>query len=461
MKDRLLKKWHIVILLTDAVFISAAWFSAYWIRWLFTSEFGYAINPFHVYVEAYPMVVFLWVVTNSIFGAYKPYRIRKNLEELKSLLRGVVLAALVVMAVSFLFKEYDFARSVVLIFIVLTFILTGLSRFILFNIQDKLRKQGYGNIRCIIIGAGTTGIRALQRISDHPEKGYDVVGFLDDDPQKLNSAISKKPVLDKLDNIHDIVKQRGIEEVFIAIPSLAHNRIMELIMKCEGLSVGFRVTSDVFGVLAHNADIEFIDDFPIFDLKEEKENHTYDALKRLMDITIAVILLLLSFPLWIIIPITIKLDSKGGVFFVHERVGLNGKTFRIYKFRTMSSATNPYADSPNKNNDLRVTGIGKFLRQTSIDELPNLINVLKGNMSVVGPRPEMPFIVGKYEEWQKKRLTVKPGITGLWQILGRKDIPLQENLEYDFYYIKNRSFLLDIIIILKTIPAILSRRGAY
>ncbi len=252
-----------------------------------------------------------------------------------------------------------------------------------------------------------------------------------------------------------------IEEVFIAIPSLPHSRIMELIMKCEGIPVGFRITSDLFGVMAHNADIEFIEDFPVFDLKEEKDNTAYAFLKRTLDIIIAVTAVVLLFPVWILMPGLIKLDSKGSVFFIHERIGLNGRPFRIYKFRTMTTTADPYAYSPGQRNDTRITRVGRFLRQTSLDELPNLLNVLKGDMSIVGPRPEMPFIVENYEEWQKKRLTVKPGITGLWQILGRKDIPLQENLEYDFYYIRNRSFLLDIIIILKTIPAILSRKGAY
>jgi exopolysaccharide biosynthesis polyprenyl glycosylphosphotransferase len=461
MKDWLLKKWHIVILANDAVVISASWFAAYFIRWLATPLFGYAINPFHIYAESYPVMLVLWVATNSVFGTYKLGKLKKNLEEIQAVVRGVVLAALVVMSVSFLFKEYDFARSVLLIFIGLTFILTGISRAILFSIPNRLRKSGYGNIRCIIVGAGTTGIRALQRISDHPEKGYDVIGFLDDDQNKLNVHISKRPVLDKVDTIREIVERYRIEEVFIAIPSLSHSRIMELIMKCEGMPVGFKIASDLFGVIAHNADIEFIEDFPVFDLKEEKENLTYAFLKRLMDIIIAVILIILLIPFWIIIQILIKLDSKGGIFFVHERIGLNGKPFKIYKFRTMHTATDPYAYSPGKPDDTRITMVGRFLRQTSLDELPNLLNVLKGDMSIVGPRPEMPFIVKNYEEWQKKRLTVKPGITGLWQILGRKDIPLQENLEYDFYYIKNRSFLLDIIIILKTIPAILSRKGAY
>ncbi len=461
MKQWLLRRTHFVILVSDAILISISWFGAYWLRIFIAPLFGYEINSLKVYSEFYPIMFLLWIITNSIFGIYKPRKIKKPLEEFQLIIRGVTLSALVVMSASFLIKEYDFARSVVLIFISLNFILTGISRLILFSVHEKYMKLGYGNTRCIIIGAGTTGIRALQRISDHPEKGYKVIGFLDDDVNKSGISISNIPVLGTVDNIREIVDKHKIEEVIISIPSLSHKRIMDLIMRCEGVSVGFRIVSDLFGVLAHNADIEFIEDFPVFDLKEEKNNLVYEILKRAMDIIIASMLIILSLPVWIIIPLMIRLDSKGGIFFIHERIGINGKPFSIYKFRTMHSDTAPYNYSPSKGEDARITKVGKFLRQTSMDELPNLINVIKGDMSIVGPRPEMPFIVEQYEEWQKKRLTVKPGITGLWQILGRKDIPLHNNLEYDFYYIKNRSLLLDMIIVLRTIPAILSRKGAY
>src|SRR5262249_18824289 len=146
--------------------------------------------------------------------------------------------------------------------------------------------------------------------------------------------------------------------------------------------------------------------------------------------------------------------------FVQERVGWHGRTFRMWKFRTLDSRSDPYAVAPRTASDPRITEFGRWLRATSIDELPQVWNVLRGEMSLVGPRPEMPFIAAGYDEWQRRRLTVKPGITGLWQILGRKDLPMHENLQYDFYYIRNRSLLLDCSILVRTVGAVLSRRGA-
>jgi len=166
-------------------------------------------------------------------------------------------------------------------------------------------------------------------------------------------------------------------------------------------------------------------------------------------------------PVFIVIAIAIKIDSPGPVFFIQERVGKDGKIFKVIKFRTMYKDTPKFALSPRSQGDPRITKVGAFLRRWSLDELPQLINVLKGEMSLVGPRPEMPQIVEEYEPWQRERLKVKPGITGIWQILGRKDLPLEKNIQYDLIYVKNRSFLLDIIIILKTIPLVIKGKGAY
>jgi len=194
---------------------------------------------------------------------------------------------------------------------------------------------------------------------------------------------------------------------------------------------------------------------------ERTDSLAYVILKRLLDVGVSLVglaLLALLFPL---IAIFIKRDSSGPILISQERVGLNNRRFIFYKFRTMKKDTPLYAVAPRNGNDDRVTKSGRLLRKYSLDELPQLWNVLRGDMSIVGPRPEMPFLIAQYNDWQKKRLTVKPGITGLWQILGRKDLPLSDNLEYDFYYINHRSFLLDIVIILKTVPVIILGRGAY
>lgn len=183
--------------------------------------------------------------------------------------------------------------------------------------------------------------------------------------------------------------------------------------------------------------------------------------KRIIDTLFAAAALVALSPFMILIILLIRLDSKGPAIFSHVRVGKDGRTFRFHKFRTMRSGVSAQEFAPAKKGDARVTRVGAFLRRTSLDELPQLWNVLKGDMSIVGPRPEMEFIVKKYDAAQRRRLLVKPGITGLWQVMGRKDIPLHENAEYDFYYIMNRSFFLDLQIMLKTIIVIFSGKGAY
>ncbi len=186
----------------------------------------------------------------------------------------------------------------------------------------------------------------------------------------------------------------------------------------------------------------------------------YLAIKRITDIALSSIFLLIAMPFFIIIPFLIKIDSQGKVFIIQKRIGFKGKEFYIYKFRTMKKYVDLYKISPTNNFDSRVTKFGRFLRRFSLDEIPQLYNVLKGEMSLVGPRPEMPFIVLKYSDNEKKRLSVKPGLTGLWQIKARKDIPLYKNLDYDFEYINNQSVLFDLKIILKTIPALIKGKNS-
>lgn len=183
--------------------------------------------------------------------------------------------------------------------------------------------------------------------------------------------------------------------------------------------------------------------------------------KRAFDFSFAVFVLLIASPFFPVIALLIRLDSKGSAILFQERIGYKGRRFKLYKFRTMASDTPLYMRAPEKPDDPRITKVGRTLRRYSIDELPQLLNVIKGDMSIVGPRPEMPFIAECYDSWQKIRLEVRPGITGLWQILGRKDRPLLENVHFDLYYIYQRSFLLDLAIILETIPALFFPRGAY
>lgn len=187
----------------------------------------------------------------------------------------------------------------------------------------------------------------------------------------------------------------------------------------------------------------------------------YNRLKRVMDLIMAIIVGLILLPLMILLAIAIRLTSKGKAIFTHARIGKDGKPFRLYKFRTMKHTTDAHEFSPTSLKDERITTIGKFLRRTSLDELPQLYNVIRGEMSLVGPRPEMEFIVKTYTDLQRARLLVKPGITGMWQLAGRKDLPLHENVEFDLYYIEHRGLMFDLYIILKTFGVVWKGKGAY
>lgn len=192
-----------------------------------------------------------------------------------------------------------------------------------------------------------------------------------------------------------------------------------------------------------------------------KDGVFFKLFKNIIDPSLVFIFIIVFLPLWLLIAVLIKLDSAGPVIFSHERVGKNGKKFLLYKFRTMHAGVEPQAESPHQSDDKRITRFGRWLRKTGLDEAPQFLNVLKGEMSMVGPRPEMPFIVETYRDWEKVRLKVEPGITGLWQVLRRKDVPLKDNLEYDFYYLQHRSVILELVILFKTVIIIIRGKGAY
>ncbi len=449
------------LIVLDACFLSLSWIASYWIRYWITPLLGYPVNHFEPYLQGLPLIITSWLLIGAGLGLYRRPRELQGIEQIRSLLKLTLLGLLVTMSISFIFREMEFARSVVLVSSLSNLVFLGLSRAIFRRIEGKLKADGGNGVKVLIVGAGYAGARILQKLQDHPTTTYRVVGFLDDNPDKQDFSIGKARVIGRLNDIKKVVQSEKLEEVFIAIPNLPHAEILHLVMECEGLDVDFHIVSDLFGVLAHETRIELLEDFPIFDLNSGQADRSYQVAKRVFDLALTLPFSLFFFLTYPFIALAIRLESRGPVIFRQERVGQGGQVFILYKYRTMFIDTPIYAEAPRQVGDSRVTRVGRFLRKTSLDEVPNLLNVLTGDMSLVGPRPEMPFIVEKYQEWQRKRLEVKPGLTGLWQILGRKDLPLHENLEYDFYYIKNRSLLLDFTILLRTIPALLFTRGAY
>ncbi len=324
--------------------------------------------------------------------------------------------------------------------------------------------------RTIIIGSGFAAVLVARKIESHPELGLETVGFVDDGP-RMSVRGRDEPLLGDVGHIHEIIEQTDAE---VAIFGYTHNPTDEMLIALYQMPprVEVLMMPRFFQFVSAGMRVEDLAGMPLLKLHRHELTAPERFLKRTEDIVLAGIISLLVLPLLPLVALAIKLDSPGPVFYKHERVGRRGKPFHMYKFRSMRQDADKDAEAlaelgeedprglKNKA-DSRITRVGAFLRKSSIDELPQLINVLRGEMSLVGPRPAVAAEVAAYDEWQKKRLSVPPGITGLWQVNGRSDVPFDERIWLDFMYIDSWSLWLDLSILLKTIPAVLSAKGAY
>jgi len=455
---RTLKRLHIA---TDCLLVALGWLGAWAIRHTLSGVLENPINPFGHYVRALPLVVVPWITTSWLFGLYGTKRMTTVIDELQTTLRGAALGLLLLSAIGFFFRELHVGRFVVITSALLNLAFQGTSRVVFHVLERRLRRSGAADVPALVVGTGVAAVRLLQKIQDHPETGYRVVGLLGEaeDPEK--PEVAGHPLLGGIEDLREVVARHSVVEVFVADPALSHNRMLTLVLDCEDLGVTFRVATNLFEVLTSGSTLDLVDDLPLVRLGRQGAHPLYEPLKRIFDFSAALLGLLLSAPVLGGCALWVRLGSPGSPFFRQTRVGRNGRRFEMWKLRTMYTDVDRYDTAPRSAADPRITPAGRWLRATSLDELPQLLNVLSGEMSLVGPRPEMPFIVEGYDEWQQRRLSVEPGITGLWQILGRKDLPMHENLQYDFYYIRNRSLALDFSILIRTVGAVLARKGAF
>ncbi|MBN1478511.1 sugar transferase [Candidatus Sumerlaeota bacterium] len=455
------RRFGLALALADTLAIIVCWYLAYEVRVWMTHLYGYPVNDPGNYRLALPFIVLIWLSVNLNNGLYAHRQKTSQLNNLINIFRTCFWGLICTMAMAYFFKGLDLGRSVVGSMPFLLFLWLFASRSALRMIKQSHFRRGMGLTRAAIVGAGQTGREVMGRLLEHPEVGFDLVGFIDDDPSKQGREIDGRPVLGSSRSLPELIGRLGIEEVFIAIPSLPLSDALSLIVKAEGKGATFKLVSNMLQVITHEIKVDEIGDIPVIPIPDGHLEWHQATLKRLFDITGALVLLVALSPLWLWIAWRIRRSSPGPAIFSHVRVGKDGRPFRLHKFRTMRADADPQAKAPDTGDDPRIISSLAWLRRTSLDELPQLLNVLRGEMSLVGPRPEMPFIVNRYEEWQRRRLFVKPGLTGLWQVIGRKNLPLSLNLEYDFYYIKNQSFWLDLSILLRTIPAVVLGRGAF
>ncbi len=421
----------------------------------------------------YLVVAFIWAIFFHIFPLYSSKRATTLSHELFVVGGCAIASWIVFVGWLFAYGLTEISRSCLFLFGALDLLLLLLFHLALRIFLRFLRMKGYNLKKVLILGAGPVGQKIAELLLERPWAGFAVIGFLDDNPELHGKIICATPVLGSLDIVHEIVATMQVDdEVIIALPPTAHSRLVETLCQVEDIPVNVRVVPDLFGVAYIRPHVEDLWGIPLIGIRQTGVAMSDAIIKRVFDIVGAILSLLIFAPLMLIVAILIRLDSKGPVLFVQKRVGENGQPFKIYKFRTMvegseeklkelinlDALTEPVFKIKN---DPRVTRLGRVLRRTSIDELPQLFNVLRGEMSLVGPRPEETQMVNRYNSWQRRRLMMKPGMTGPMQVNGRGDLPLDERIKLEVDYIYSYSLWTDIEILLKTIPTVIRGKGSY
>lgn len=392
--------------------------------------------------------------------------------EISKVAMSIFSASILISAVIF-FAQYKFFSRAVFFnsFSALLIFLTSW-RVIKRLILRQLISKGFHNINVLIIGAGRVGRLAAEVLHKNPWWGLRVAGFLDDKVEKVAGSMAVTAVLGKLRDFPAVIKRYFIDEVIITIPS-EKKTVSELIDYVKKSRVGMRIIPNNFEGPLPIVDISYLGIIPLLTYKERKHHPAEYALKRLFDFLISLFCLILLSPVLSIISVLIKLDSKGPIFYKQERVGYKGRVFNVYKFRSMVvNADVLKKDLLHRNevkdgiifkikDDPRITAIGRFLRRYSIDELPQLFNVFKGNMSLVGPRPPTSDEVEKYDHNHMQRLSIRPGMTGLSQVKGRSELTFKKWVRWDLWYVNNWSFWLDFLILQWTLPTVIKGKGAY
>lgn len=411
-------------------------------------------------------------VTFRQLRAYDPNRVLHVANEVQTVLLAVGVAALLL--AGFLYLSYrGLSRLLFAYFFFLDVLLTVFFRLVLRALLNRLGAGRVALQRVLLVGAGEVGSQMARVLEQRQWMGLELVGFIDDDPTKLKQLVASYPVLGALDDAPMLVQKHNIDEVIIALPPYAYQRLERLVSVLNEMPVNVRVVPDLIPLAYLRTTVGVLGDMPLITLKEPVLSGSARLVKRALDLAVAALALALIWPLLLLIALWIKLDSPGPAIFAQKRKGWLGELFTMYKFRTMCAGAENEMDVimdrdeagqrflRKSSVDPRITRAGQALRRWSLDELPQLFNVLKGEMSLVGPRPDLPVLAQDYEPWQRKRYSVPPGITGWWQVTGRSDKPSVLHVEADLYYIRNYSFLLDLRILIRTVGAVVRGKGAY
>jgi exopolysaccharide biosynthesis polyprenyl glycosylphosphotransferase len=457
------------LVVNDLIMVGLSFYLAYWLRQLIAIPPPVEISPFVDYVGMMAIQVITLLLLYFFSRLYDVKRSMPRLDEFYRIFAATSIGTVITIAsTTFLFKntalELDFPRAMVIYAWLLTVILVTAGRSVLVLARNWLRRRGLWSDRLLIVGTGDVGRMILQKVRQMPRLGYEVVGFIDGDDPQVNEIMGV-PVLGDIDDIPDLIQEHEIEEVIIGRPELAHQEVLAIISRCERGQVGIKIFPDLFQIIATELSIGDLGGLPLLTVRDVALRGWKLTLKRSVDLLGSTLGLIVLSPVLMLIAVIIKLDSPGPVFYAQERMGLDAKPFWCLKFRSMRTDAEKDGPGWTTEADPRVTRLGRLIRRFSIDELPQLINVFVGEMSLVGPRPERPVYVNQFRRSIPRymdRHREKAGMTGWAQVNGlRGDTSIAERTKYDLWYIENWSLWLDFKIMLRTIFSAIGDRHAY
>ena len=461
------KFFETLVLLFDWIALCCSWMLAYYLRFYFpVIPASKGIPPFVTYLTLLIIMLPLWYTVFKAFGLYRPRRISSKFAEVIDIAKGTTIAILILVSLTFFVRKYEFSRLTFLYFWIISMIILCVERILFREFLRFIRKRGYNLRHALIVGTGDLAMNVTDKVHNHPELGIKIRGFLSDDKSQIGNELKGFKVLETCNNIRSIVIDQKVDIVLITLPLSARERLKRILEDIGDEMVSIMLIPDLIEFATLRGGIGEFEGMPIISLRDTPLYGWNVVVKRVADIVLSITILLAVSPLMFVISVLVKATSIGPVFYRQERMGLDGKIFSMLKFRTMETQaekeTGPVWAAKG---DSRKTIIGSFLRKTSMDELPQFFNVLKGDMSIVGPRPEREFFIQQFRSKIPKymlRHKMKAGITGWAQISGwRGNTSLEKRIEYDLYYIENWSLRFDMEIMWLTIWRGLVNKHAY
>jgi exopolysaccharide biosynthesis polyprenyl glycosylphosphotransferase len=464
---------HITII-SDLVLMNLAFAFAYVVRYRF--EWLLEATSYEPYESYVGQQILLTLLLAGAFAQNKVWTRRRGeawIDEMSRISYATAAGIALMMAFTFFFRPLAFSRLLLVWALIFIILFIGLSRLVRRWLLHLLYQRGKFVDRALLVGSGEAGRGVIRTLLARPDLGFQPVGYLNDASEENNIGSGRVPYLGSFSDLDCVLQQHpDLHTVFIALPGEMHQQILDLLRLCQRRGVRAQVVPDLLQLSLNRVEFNNMAGIPVLGVRNVSLSRTSLLLKRLLDLTIVTLGGIPALVIMGLVALAIKLDSPGPVIYSGVRVGPNGRLFRMYKFRSMVDGADAQkeqlthlneADGPifKMKDDPRLTRVGRFIRRTSLDELPQLYNVLLGNMSLVGPRPPLPEEVACYKPWHRQRLAVIGGITGLWQVSGRSDLSFDELCLLDIYYIENWSLMLDIRILLQTVPHSLFGRGAY